>query len=193
MKRLLILATAIAMVGCGNTGHTGKGQSAADSCQATLNDTAAEAKAASQSVNEIYNDVFGWYTRAEKDVTMLGKMPDFDSIYTSADYKALLSKVKAADKTVEANGEIGFFDHDHWVCGQDFDGLQMKVVKVVATAPGKCTAEIDVTNCGATTQETLDMVFEDNQWKIDDFKTDGQSEKAQMREYVANKKQGPTH
>ncbi len=186
-RTLLIWAAAIALTGCGNTGNNAN-QTSPDSAKVeTAADTVTTTQAVDKRVNEIYANVFAWYARAEKDISVINKMPNFDSIYTSADYKEALRKVKARDKQSEANGEMGFFDHDHWVCGQDFQNLSMKLVKTEATAPSKCTADVDITNCGTTTRVELDLVLENGQWMIDDFKTDGQSEKAQMREYAGSK------
>lgn len=188
-KTLLIWAALIALTGCGNTSNN-TSQQAADGTKTETTaaaDSATTVKDVDKRVNEIYADVFAWYARAEKDISVIDKMPDFDTIYTSADYRDVLSKVKARDKQCEANGEMGFFDHDHWVCGQDFQNLSMKLVKTEITAPGKCTAAVDITNCGTTTRVSLDLVLENGQWMIDDFKTDNQSEKAQMKEYAGSK------
>lgn len=181
MRNLLILSLVLALCGCSQSSNNGGQQSTAADTTAVDNSQEQNVEA---RVQAIYADVFGWYAKAEKDPSVLQKMPDFDSQYTSAGYKDALSKVKAIDKQAEADGEIGFFDSDHWIQGQDFQGLKMAVVNVVPEGKDKCKADVDITNCGATKRIALTLVLEEGQWMIDDFVADGQSEKAQMLDYV---------
>lgn len=181
MRNLLILSLALALFGCSQTSNNG-GQ------QSTAADTTAVADSQEQNaevrLQAIYADVFGWYVKAEKDPSVLQKMPDFDSRYMSAGYKEALREVKAADKEAEANGEIGFFDADHWIQGQDFQDLKMTVAGIVTDGNDRCKADVDITNCGTTKRIAVVLVNEQGQWMIDDFVADGQSEKAQMLDYV---------
>ncbi len=137
----------------------------------------------------IYDDVFGWYTKAEGDTDMPDDMPDFDALYMSSGYKELLSKVKAKDEEVEAEGMIGFFDYDHWVCGQDFSGLKMSVTGGEMVDGNTCNAEVEILNCGEVQQIGITLVRENGEWLIDDFITvfgnERISEKERMRLYVA--------
>ncbi len=176
-KAVIFVCAVAVLAGCG---HGGSGK-AADST-AVVADSAAQGAAA--RLEAIYADVFGWYAKAEKDLSVAKKMPDFDAEYMSSAYNDVLRKVKDIDKKAEANGEIGFFDYDHWVMGQDYQGLKMVVVNVRPTGQGKCSADVDITNCGTTQRIAVALVLENGQWMIDDFVRDGQSEKSQMLEYV---------
>lgn len=181
MRNLLILSLVLALFGCSQSSNNGGQQSTAADTTAVADNQEQTAEARLQA---IYDDVFGWYAKAEKDPSVMQKMPDFDDQYTSAGYKDALRKVKAVDKQAEANGEIGFFDSDHWIQGQDFQDLKMTVAGIVAEGKDKCKADVDITNCGATKRIVVVLVKEQGQWMIDDFVADGQSEKAQMLDYV---------
>lgn len=186
-KELLIIASAIALAGCGQ--QAGKSNQTADSAKVEATDsTAAAAADPATQLKAIYADVFGWYTKAENDISLLDKMPDFEAKYMSTDYNNLLAQVKEADKPLEAKGEIGYFDHDPWVCGQDFQGLAFDVVSTSQTDDSHCTVTADVTNCGTKTRLDIVLVKEGNDWKIDDFVNDKQSEKAQMKQYLESAK-----
>lgn len=190
MKALYVFILAFAVASCSSTGSKQKqtyGKLSGNSAELTeKTDKGIDTnQAARKALQAIYADVFKWYALAEKDLSVLNKMPDFDEKYMSSEYKRLLVKVKTIDKKHEDQGEIGFFDYDHWVCGQDFQNLSMKVVKTTVDS-GKCSADVIITNCGNENCVTVDLVCENGVWKIDDFHTDGTSEKARMRQYVSD-------
>ncbi len=190
MKALYFFILAFAVASCSSTGNKQKqtyGKLSGNSAELTeKTDKQTDTnQAARKALQAIYADVFKWYALAEKDLSVLNKMPDFDEKYMSSEYKRLLAKVKTIDKKYEDQGEIGFFDYDHWVCGQDFQNLSMKVVKTTVDS-GKCSADIVITNCGNENSVIVDLVCENGVWKIDDFHTDGTSEKARMRQYVSD-------
>ena len=140
-------------------------------------------------VENIYADVFGWYTRAAGATDAMGTMPDFDRLYLSSDYKAWLVQVKAADEKLMDQGYVGFFDYDHWVCGQDFQDLQMKIVSLSPQETSRqemprFRAKLEICNCGQRMPLELMLVREQGQWFIDDFISDGSSEKARMQQYL---------
>ncbi len=146
-----------------------------------------------ESVDSIYSHVFAWYERAERDLSLLQESPDFESLYTSADYNRLFREVKAVDERIPAGEAVGFFDYDHWVCGQDFQGLSMKIVSCGKAEAERYRVVIAVHNCGTDSFVKLDMVPEGGRWVIDDFcmmpdaTTDPDpalSEKARMRSYI---------
>lgn len=189
MKRLLILVATITLSSCNYMGNklnnTDKEQSVAVSSKTEKSSTHPQTKqAVEKRLCAIYSNVFGWYTRAEKDVSILNKMPDFDALYLSSKYKALIRKIRDKDRDIEAQGQIGFFDSDHWVCGQDFQGLSMNIVAISPVTSKKCSADINITNCGTLIHVTLDMVLEKGQWMIDDFRINDISEKEQMQKYL---------
>ncbi len=184
MKKIVLFFAIAAMLGCGQKGKDG-GAAAGDSTVVAQEavDTA-DVEAATKQLKAIYADVFGWYARAEKDVTLMDAMPDFDARYLSSSYLALKKQVEKKDSGDAEEGMIGFFDSDHWVCGQDFSDLSFSVKSVKATGKNQCLAEVEIKNCGAVVNLTLVLVEEKGEWKIDDFVTDGSSEKESMKEYV---------
>ncbi len=185
MKLAYVSLIALSLVACSGKGGKQKGansDSTTDvSNRATTTDEAAEA---GKATAEIYDDVFSWYKKAEQAKTEQGDSPNFDAYYTSASYKALLQKVLDKDQQLAAKSEVGFFDYDHWICGQDYQGLTFAVVRSKKVCDGLCRIEADVTNCGQTQRIALTMVYENGVWKIDDFIRDGQSEKQRMQEYI---------
>ncbi len=189
MRRTFVfVAVALSLCACGRQGKTGAdgcGTAAhADSSAIVREDTAADEREAGDSLRAVYADVFAWYAKAEKDISLLSRKPDFEARYMSSSYNTLYRRVLAADEAVEKGGEIGFFDSDHWICGQDFQNLSATVAKVTRLGAGKCAAEVVVTNCGQRDTLGVDLVKEGESWKIDDFRRDGESEKAQMRAYL---------
>ena len=147
-------------------------------------------KAVTHRLDSIYANVFGWYNRAEHDLTVLHQMPDFDTCYMSADYSVCLRAVKADDDILAEQGEIGFFDSDHWVCGQDFQNLSMDIVSGSLTGPNAYRAQVKIHNCGQVKALDIDLVYEQGRWMIDDFVCDGQSEKACIKVYLQQRNSG---
>lgn len=152
-----------------------------------------EGKEVCASVDSIYSRVFAWYGEAERDFSLLQKSPDFESLYTSSDYNRLFREVKAVDDHTPAGEAVGFFDYDHWVCGQDFQGLSMTIVSCSKAEDGRYNVVVAVRNCGTDSFVRLDMVQEKSRWVIDDFclmpdtvtaPDAALSEKARMRSYI---------
>lgn len=187
-KTFVIVAAVLSLCACGRQGKTGAdgcGTAAnADSAAIVLEEAAADECEAGDSLRAMYADVFAWYAKAEKDISLLSRKPDFEARYMSSSYNALYRRVLSADGAAADGGEIGFFDSDHWICGQDFQNLSATVAKVSRLAAGKCAAEVVVTNCGQRDTIGVDLVKEGAAWKIDDFRTAGGSEKTRMREYL---------
>ncbi len=186
MKLVYALVLALIFSACANrnkgtdtTGFASLAQTEATSS----NDTDTDAGAA-KALKAIYVDVYAWYAKAEDDLSLLAKMPDFDAKYMSADYTKVLRQVTVKDKDCENKGLVGFFDYDHWVCAQDFQGLSMEIVKLSGSTPGVRHADVDITNLGKKKRIGIDLVYEGGLWKIDDFHVDGTSEKKRMHEYL---------
>lgn len=185
MKTIYLSLIALSLVAC--SGKGGKQKQACSSGTATVSSKPAEtdeAAEARKTAERIYADVFGWYNKAEQAGGEPQEEPNFDAYYTSNSYKALLQKVVDKDKSLIARGEVGFFDYNHWICGQDYQGLAFAVVQCKKISDERCRMEADITNCGQKQRVTLMMVFEDGVWRIDDFVRDGSSEKTLMAQYV---------
>ncbi len=147
-------------------------------------------KSVTHRLNAIYADVFDWYNRAEHDLTVLHQMPDFDSCYMSADYNVWLRAVNADDDIVAEQGEIGFFDYDHWICGQDFQNLSMDIVSGNLTGPFAYRAQVKIHNCNQVQILDIDLVYDQGRWMIDDFIRAGQSEKSLIKAYLKMRNSG---
>lgn len=139
-----------------------------------------------QRVRGIYDEVFGWYL-AHVNVYSQNDT-DHDKFY-SKDYRQTISDVASVDAESE---DIGFFDYDHWIQGQDWDkDLAMEFDYVEIQDVRHARAHIRITNCGTQSPLVLAMVKEDGQWFIDDFITpapDCCSEKAGMKKYLKEKR-----
>ncbi len=141
----------------------------------------------------IYYDVFGWYKGTLEDYdpsdmspdNRWDEKPDFDALYMSSEYKKLLKMVKAADR--RSGAEIGFFSYDHWVQGQDFGNLKMRLVGGERLNSNTHRASVDIYNYGVKHIEVM-LVRENGEWMIDDFITsfgdDKISERAKMKTYL---------
>ncbi len=185
MKTIYLSLIALSLVACSGNGGKQKQANGNDSTVVSSKPTKAdEAAKARKAAEKIYADVFGWYNKAEQAGTEPQEEPDFNAYYTSNSYKALLQKVVDKDRSLIAKGEVGFFDYDHWICGQDYQGLAFAVAKCERISDERCRVEADITNCGQKQRITLMMVFEDGVWRIDDFIRDGSSEKTSMAQYV---------
>lgn len=177
MKKIFVIMMSMLLLSC----HTSP-------------DKASQETEVCQSVDSIYSQVFAWYAKAEKDLSLLQESPDFEALYTSSDYNKLFREVKAIDDSIPAGEAVGFFDYDHWVCGQDFQDLSMTIASCTKEDAQRCSVVVKVHNCGTDSFVRLDMVHEEGRWLIDDFcmlpdattaPDASLSEKARMREYVS--------
>jgi len=143
-------------------------------------------------VESIYNDVTTTYNKYnESEELSLGSVEtaNLDKKYCSEEWNALLEKVAEKDKQNE--DEIGFFDFDYWISGQDFQNLKVTDVKVQKIEGDKATVILNLHNFGSVTPMKLDMVYERDNWFIDNFtyiSTSGSDEdeglKRDMQEYI---------
>lgn len=120
-------------------------------------------------VYEIYSVVYTIYNAwASGDTTVSLMEYDFDSEYCSRDWNHMVARVDAYDNNHEEI-EMGFFDADYWVMGQDAQDLSISDVNLVSFQGDKAVVEFDRENCGSTSHVRLEMVYEDGEWKIDNF------------------------
>lgn len=178
MKKLLLLPIIVALLACSNQGKVDN----------TEKDAVPDTAALVQRVNDIYADAFNRYGGGDKAVPDV--MATADSLYCSRDWKDLTSRVERADSALAAEGMIGFFDSDYWIMGQDWDDLSVSDVRIIAMTDSTATAELNLHNCGSVTVVRLDMVLEDDVWKIDNFvdASRGVDWKANMKDYLKDNK-----
>jgi hypothetical protein len=207
MRRLLLCALLTPLLaGCGHdhkTGSTtadshsttladtvnteaGKPASSADEANTDAETTTRVAAEADSSIVAIYDKVFGWYLKHVDDYCE----NDFDSPeLLSASFWELYQKVLQHDSELQ---EVGFFDGDHWIQGQDWGAdLSMRLVSTEVADSLTVRCHIVIQNCGTQTPLTVVMVKEHGRWLIDDFVSDPAqgltyaSEKKQMEMYLS--------
>jgi len=134
-----------------------------------------------QRVTSIYSKVFEEYNKT-REMEEIGNIPDLDSLYCSKDWNNWVQKVNEYDSENNPDN-IGFFEADYWVMGQDFDNLEVSDVKTISMNDKIAVVELNVHNMDDINRVRLDMVFEGDEWMIDDFS----DWKKQMKEYVRGK------
>jgi len=60
-------------------------------------------------------------------------------------------------------------DWDYWIMAQDAENLKLEDVEVLDAAAERATAVVRIQNMGSDTRIRLYLVYEDGQWKVDDF------------------------
>ena len=191
ISMMLVLA-AILLAGCNGNGKAAEGGNAdstnvVENAQATADDSNAQADPAEMEkdvkarVCEIYDAVIAAYSADDwgKESAKL------DGKFCSKDWKASVAAVKEKDK----DAEMGFFEADYWVMGQDFQDLSYENVKVEEVLPeeGKAIVSLDWHNFGNVTKVYVDLVLEDGRWMVDELTDATRGDtgwKADMKEYL---------
>ncbi len=137
-------------------------------------------------VTQIYQDVCDSYNAVNDDLSKLSEL-DLDDKYCSAEWLDLLKKIVAYDNKYH-EGDMGFFDFDYWVMGQDFDNLSVHDVKVISMNDNEAVVGLTLVNMGEDIKLKLCMVYERDDWYIDNFENlslDFEM-KNSMKEYLKN-------
>ena len=112
---------------------------------------------------------------------------NWEEKYTSTEYYNIWKAVTEYDKKLV--GEVGFFDSDHWWRSQDSCDPKMSVISAEINSSTSATVKVRLTDCGESSVLTFPMVYERDDWFIDDFVTwfEGKewSEKKMMKDYCA--------
>lgn len=117
-------------------------------------------------VNSIYEAVFDEYNKAEEAESIPQSSPDEE--YCSEDWNKTLMEVAEYDQQHNPD-DIGFFDADYWVMGQDFSELSVSDIKAVKHDKENAVVELILHNGGSPTQVRLNLVYERGDWQIDNF------------------------
>ena len=111
---------------------------------------------------------------------------DLDALYCSADWNRTVESIK--EKDAKKHNEMGFFDADYWIMGQDWGDLTPQNIQVTMqdVSHAVVTFEMDCTGSDMK-QVQLDMVYEQGSWRIDNFidRKHGLDWKQSMREYLS--------
>lgn len=174
---ILILTVMAIMASCGNSnGEKTTNEQNAPTTEATGNDSLAKATKSKvdpkdeayliSRVQAIYDKVFGEYNRANENEEMPQFSPDED--FCSKDWNSMLQKIEEYDAANNPD-EIGFFDADYWVMGQDFADLSISDIQVVKQDGDDAEVEFILHNQGDKIKVKLEMEFERGDWYIDNF------------------------
>lgn len=149
-------------------------------------------KEVADRVTAIYDEVFDWYRNHPEALST----PDFDTDrFLSKDYMRTLRAVRKKDASLE--GEVGFYDYDHWLMAQDWSAdLSYNLDSVQASYAGYAAAWLTIHDGENSRAVWLEMRPENGEWRIDDFmslsvkkfdeslKDNFSSEKFQMKLYL---------
>ena len=140
-----------------------------------------------ERVTAIYDDVFGVYNEnnTANGLSVIG-LRNFEKDYCSDDFNKVLKQVLEYDEE-HSKDEIGYFEGDYWIQGQDWDNLKMEIVSVTEFTDNAAKVRVNITNFGHEELVELPMVFERDDWYIDSFITFGEfgyDEKLGMKEYI---------
>ena len=142
-----------------------------------------------QRVSDIYTDVCDTYNAAQKDFDFAEALANknFDDLYCTTEWNALLSKVNKYDEEQNPD-EIGFFDFDYWIMGQDFMNMSFHDVKVLDMHDNEATVSLTLVNMDSDIELKLSMVYERGDWYIDNFENLPMEFelKNAMKEYIEN-------
>ncbi len=156
--------------------------------QESVIDNSTEALSSMDAVSQIYGEAFESYRKAG-DAGPVVSCEELDRKFMSSAYLAMDAVIDSIDHLYPA--EIGFHEYDHWIQAQDWDKDLSCSVDSLINESGTTSVWITITNCGTKKPLEVKVVKENEQWKIDDFVTDGISERQQMQEYIdANTKKG---
>ena len=125
-----------------------------------------------QRIEEIFNEVYH-PTQEYNTVDALDKK------YMSHDYNEVWDYAWN-------NCDEPFIDYNHWTQAQDSDNPSMEVKSVSKKSDYKATADIIIHAFpkSSGTPVTLVLVLEGGEWRIDDFITNGESEKEMISKAV---------
>lgn len=153
----------------------------------------ADAEAVQQRVQEIYSDVFKEYNLEDslRNLDMLdgpgasARRGDFNRNYCSREWNDLSRQIREIDSLYHAD-ELGFWEADYWIMGQDWHQLSISDIVVLNVSPTEADVKFMLHNLGEAKPVALILVKEDGIWKIDNFKdlNVDMDWKRAMKEYV---------
>lgn len=184
----MLMAVAFALFGCQN-------QAAKNDATAieTNENQVPDSNAIVNRVQEIYQAVFKEYNLEDslRNQDMLegqgahAHRYEFSKNYCSSEWDRLLHKIDEIDSLYHG-GELGFWEADFWIMGQDWHELSISDLEVLSATPDQTSVRFQLHNLGGSKPVVLQLIKEDGMWKIDDF-MDVDSDmdwKKAMQEYV---------
>lgn len=190
MKKVVFCLLAITSIMCGCQGKTeSKGKVATET---ELNQKS-DIDAVTARVMDIYQTVFKEYNHEDslRNLDLLegqgayAHPADFSKNYCSREWNQLLRQIDEIDSLYHS-GEMGFWDADYWIMGQDWHNLSISDLEVLSTTPNEAAVQFQLHNFDTVKPVALKLVNEDGVWKIDNF-TDVNNDldwKQSMQQYV---------
>lgn len=188
-KEILIAAAAIALAACGTSKKTETSASKATVPASVKTKAVSKArKHTAEYIQQRIAAIYRCYDNPQYDETgtrLMAPRANLDSIYCSTRYKALLKD--ALD--LEDEDDI-LLDYDHWTNSQDDTDFTCKTVTISNLTDSTAIAKVNEENIGSSYAVTLALLFERNDWFVDDFITeeDGSSEKEYIKRYIEQKR-----
>lgn len=142
-----------------------------------------------ERVTAIYDDVFGVYNEnnTANGLAVISQR-NFEKDYCSKDFNDVLKQVEDYDKEHAEEDDLGYYESDYWIQGQDWGDLSMKIESISELKENSAKVRVIITNFGEEELVELPMVFERGDWYIDNFITFGEygyDEKLGMKEYIS--------
>lgn len=168
-KSIWVILVALLMAGCGakspdTSSETTESQESKPSTSAVAPKSDGNVL---HRVEQIYKEVAAEYAKYNEDFESMDD-DGLDDRFCSDEWKGLVAKVVDFDSTNNPD-EIGFFDADYWVMGQDFQDLSASDFELVEEKGDQAIVEFKLHNCGSITKVRLEMVRERGDWFIDNF------------------------
>ncbi len=113
-------------------------------------------------VNDIYNHVFSEYLKSVYPPRNV-----FDSQYFSKEFYHLHKQIGSIENQIK---EPIVHDVDYWIGGQDWSNdLSFQVLSVEMLNEKKADVSINIHNCGHDSKDKLVLIYERDNWFIDDM------------------------
>ena len=173
MKKLILSLVALAamLAACQPNGS----QQAAESKKTTVSEQLSATEVQNR-VRDIYKSVFKVYNEEDSlrnlDIQMengvFENLGQFNKDFCSKEWNRLLAKINEID-SLNHNGELGFWEFDYWIMGQDWHNLSISDIEVLNVAQNEATVQLKLHNFDSAVNLALQWVKEDGSWKIDNF------------------------
>ncbi len=126
-----------------------------------------QAEDVANRVDSIYQDVANVYNRSNESSEMSEvNAADFDGKYCSEEWNATLNKALQCWPDSE---ELGLFEYDYWISGQDYGNVSISDVQVTRLEGDSATVTFKLHNLDDVNELRLQMVYERDNWYIDDI------------------------
>lgn len=190
MKHFVLLLTlALVIGGCRNQSQDSEKVAA----ETTVANQESDAEVVKQRVQEIYSEVFKEYNLEDslrnldqlEGLGAYARSGEFCRNYCSQEWNGLVSQIAEIDSMYH-DGELGFWEADYWIMGQDWHQLSISDVEVLSVTPSQAAVNLNLHNLDNVKPVVLLLVKENDTWKIDDFKdvNNDLDWKRSMQEYV---------